>query len=314
LVSLNRVRLFGRFEVSASSSRTPPCLEARKVQELFCYLLLSQHRPVQRERVADDLWPGVDPVRSKKYLRQALWQLQKATAMLEGSGPRMLVVNQEWIGTAPDANLSVDVAEFAEAYEQSIRATREGSGPAALSPALRENLQRAVELYRADLLEGWYCDWAVQHQDVYRSMLLLMLDRLVTDTELSGDWELGLTYGRRALQMDPANERIHVGMMRLHCGAGNRTAALRQFDTCAQALREELDVEPEQGTRDLYALIRSEGYKGWHDMYVPVATGRPARTSGRHGALALGWLRDLNRSLGELQEQIAGQIRALEGK
>lgn len=307
-MSGNHVRLFGRFEVSTSSGRTPVGFEARKVQELFCYLLLSKNGRIRRERVADHLWPDIDPVRSKKYLRQALWQLQKATEALDGGGRRILVVNQEWISTAPNVDLWVDVAEFDDVYERLINAPH-----GELSPALWESLRRAVDLYRGELVEGWYCDWAMHHQDIYRSMLLLMLHKLIADAELTGGWELGLAYARRALQLDGANERVHVGMMRLHCIAGNRTAALRQFDSCVHALREELEVEPEQGTRELHALIRSDRYAGWADLHPPATrSGGNRAGSAQRALLSLGGLRDLNRSLTELQEQVTGHIQALE--
>lgn len=242
------VRLFGRFEVACPGGHLPAGLEARKVQELLSYLLLAKNRPIQRERVADQLWSEVDAVRSKKYLRQALWQLRRALSMpqqAEAGGHRLLTVSQEWISIASGADRWVDIAEFEAAYHLSLVLPRN----APLGEEMRESLVRAVKLYRGDLLDGWYCDWVVPHQDVFRSMLLLMLDKLLNDAERTGHWELGLAHGRMALALDPANERVHVGMMRLHCDAGNRAAALRQFDICVQALREDLGVEPQRSTR-----------------------------------------------------------------
>jgi len=251
---LGRIRLFGRFETTVDGSDTP-WLQARKVQELLGYLLLGRNKPVQREKLADKLWPHVDTSHSKKYLRQALWQLQKAGEALDPPpARRLLVVDQEWIGINPKADIQVDVAEFEQTYEVSVHAPRGD-----LSPELRSRFEAAVELYRGDLLDGWYHDWCLTHQELYRSMYLVILDKLMVDAEILRNFDVGLGYGRKALEQDPANERTHMRMMRLHQQAGDRTAALRQFELCQQALQADLGVAPDADTVRLYHAIRDQG-------------------------------------------------------
>lgn len=244
-----RLRLFGRFEVEADGAARA-ALQARKVQELMSYLLLNRKRPVNREKLADLLWPDVDGQRSRKYLRQTLWHLRKAENCWR-SQQRLFTIDQDWIKVNPHLGIWVDVFEFDRAYEHSMNVQ---SGK--LPDDARGVLAEAVDLYRGDLLDGWYYDWCLHHQDVYRSMYLLILDKLMIDAEECGNWEIGLTYGRRALEQDRANERTHRRMMRLHCLAGNRIEALRQFDLCAQSLHDELSVEPEADTVKFYQSIR----------------------------------------------------------
>ena len=71
------VRLFGKFSV-LRDGRPVEGLDARRVQELFSYLLLHRDRPHPRAAIAGLLWsdrPGSQPL---KHLRQALWQLHSA--------------------------------------------------------------------------------------------------------------------------------------------------------------------------------------------------------------------------------------------
>lgn len=293
-----RLYLLGRFEARCDR-RQVPGMRARKVQEFLSYVLLSKQRQIQREKLADRLWQNVDSAYAKKYLRQALWQLQRAYEAEVGAGDgRLLVVDQDWIGIHGEAPLWVDVRELERAYESAIEA------PAGeLAPLLRERLRSAVSLYRGELLEGWYYDWCVYHRDAYRSMYLSLLHHLMVDAEATGNSEAGLVYGRRALQEDRASERTHSLMMRLHHMAGDRTAALRQFELCETALREDLGVVPQDSTRRLFDLIRSSG-----EMSPPAG---PETTEAV--LIPLFRLRELNRSLSVLQEEVAGHIRALEG-
>src|SRR5215469_12328629 len=277
-----RVSLFGRFEARCDK-RQLPGLRARKVQEFLSYMLLSGQRQIQRERLADRLWQQVDSACAKKYLRQALWQLQRAYEAEAGPGDApLLCVDQDWIGIHGEAPLWVDARELECAYECAIEAA-----PGELPVLLRERLRSAVALYRGELLEGWYYDWCVYHRDAYRSMYLTLLHHLMVDAEATGNSEAGVVYGRKALQEDRASERTHALMMRLHHMAGDRTAALRQFELCETALREDLGVVPQDSTRRLYDLIRSSGDVG--QPTVPETT--------EAVLIPLFRLRELNRSL-----------------
>lgn len=293
-----RVYLFGRFEARCDR-RQVRGLRARKVQEFLSYVLLSQQRPVQREKLADQLWQHVDSRCTKKYLRQALWQLQRAYEAEAGPDDRpLLVVDQDWIGIHADAPIWVDARELERAYETAIDAPG-----GALTPLLREQLRSAAGLYRGELLESWYQDWCAHHREAYRSMYLSLLHRLMVDAEATDNWEVGLLYGRRALQEDRASERTHALVMRLHQMAGDRTAALRQFDLCEAALREDLGVVPQDSTRRLYELIRDSHAAGPGPV-LPAPGGTP---------VPLLRLRELSRSLSVLQQEVTGHIRALEG-
>jgi DNA-binding SARP family transcriptional activator len=46
--------------------------------------------------------------------------------------------------------------------------------------------------------------------------------------------------------------------MHLYSLAGDRTSALRQFERCALALKQELGVKPERKTVELYERIKSD--------------------------------------------------------
>jgi DNA-binding SARP family transcriptional activator len=122
-------------------------------------------------------------------------------------------------------------------------------------------IQQAVELYRGDLLEGWYMEWCLLERERLQSMYLQLLDKLASYYEASGEYESGLLCGARALRCDRAREHTHHMLMRLHYLAGDRTGALRQFDRCMAALREGLGVSPSERTLELYRQIQAEELK-----------------------------------------------------
>ena len=69
--------LFGQFRVRCGDEMLTH-LFSPTLQQLLCYLLLFRDRSHPRETLASLLWGNTSTARSKKYLRQALWQLQNA--------------------------------------------------------------------------------------------------------------------------------------------------------------------------------------------------------------------------------------------
>jgi hypothetical protein len=89
-------------------------------------------------------------------------------------------------------------------------------------------------------------------------MYLAMLDKLMGYCEATKQYETGIVYGTRILFFDRAREHTHRHLMRLQYLAGNRTAALRQYERCRLALDEELGVKPAKFTLALYEQIRDD--------------------------------------------------------
>jgi DNA-binding SARP family transcriptional activator len=247
-----QIFLFGKLALCQQGHLVAP-IENSKAAELLCYLLLHRERPHPREALATLLWKSHPAAQSKKYLRQALWQLQTCLNSLPaGDEPPLLLAEGEWIQINPAAPLSLDVAVLETAYHQA-----QGVRGSQLSPQQAECLEKAAQLYRGDLLEGWYQDWCLFERDRLQNAYLLMVDKLVSYHAARQNYEKGLAWGEVILRHDRAHERAHYQMMRLYLQAGNRTAALRQFERCAAALWEELSVQPARKTQALVEQIRS---------------------------------------------------------
>lgn len=257
------VHLFGRFSVR-SGERVVSGITARKVQELFAYLLLHRDRAHHREILADVLWNDSPSAQSRKCLRQALWRLQAALRRNPGSDRGcVLTVEPDWVQINPGAALWVDVKEFEEAF-----GLVQGVAGGHVGPSHAQTLDHAVQLYQGDLLEGWYQDWCVYERERLQQMYLAMLDKLMDCCAARQQYETAILYGFRGLRHDAARERTHRRLIRLYYLSGDRISALRQYDRCLVALRQELGVKPARRTMALYERIR-EDQVGGPDLRQP---------------------------------------------
>jgi len=251
------VCLFGKLSLHCNG-HVLTGFDARKIQQLFCYLLLHRDHPQPREVLATVLWGDNSTEQSKKHLRQTLWQLQTALDRRhEHLNGTLLRVDADWVDLHSGADLWLDVAVFEEAFTpvQDIQGCD-------LDPNKAQLLERAVQLYNGDLLEGWYEDWCLFERERLQNMFLSMLDKLMGYCEVTKQYETGIGHGTRILFFDRAREHTHRQLMRLQYLAGNRTAALRQYGRCCAALNEELGVKPAKVTESLYETIRNDHVEG----------------------------------------------------
>ena len=241
------IQLFGKFTVQADGQRLGG-IDSSKVQELLAYLLVYRDRPHTRESLAELLWQASSTAQSKKYLRQALWQMQQW--LPKAQGEPLIRIEPDWIRISPEASYKLDVAEFESAFElvHGVPGEKLGDKIVAL-------LVQAAGLYRGDLLEGWYSDWCLYERERLQNMWLATLDKLMSYCEAKRDFEAGLAFGTQVLRKDRARERTHRRLMRLAYLAGDRTGALRQYERCVQALDEELSVRPSRRTEELHQQI-----------------------------------------------------------
>jgi len=299
------IRMFGKFSVQRND-KTVSGLDACKLQELFAYLLIHRNAPQPRESLAALLWGDSSTGQSKKYLRQALWQLQSALDSQGRKGRfRTLCVEPDKARMNPLAEVWLDVAVF----EQAFLLTCEIPGEQ-LDPAQAHTLNDAVQLYRGDLLEGCYQDWCLCERERLQSSYLAMLNKLMSYCEAQRRYETGLTYGLRVLRYDRARESTHRKLMRLYYLAGDRTAALRQYQQCAAALDEELGVRPAQRTVRLYEQIRLDQVDDPTLQVVDATTARAATTAS--SPEVLNGLRQLGQLLSDLQRLVRQDIKAVE--
>src|SRR6185295_14676908 len=92
-----RISLFGKFSVHIGDevllAHAP-----HKAQELLAYLTLHTGKAHPREILAELLWGDQDTPNSRKYLRQALWQLHSGlVAVGRTRAAHLLRVESDWL-------------------------------------------------------------------------------------------------------------------------------------------------------------------------------------------------------------------------
>ena len=241
-----RIRLFGTVRVS-HDGRARDARLSHTGQSLLAWLLLHRRNAHARETLAALLWCDQRESRARSCLSTALWRLRQ---VLEPKGvPRgtYLISEPAAVGFNSASNHWLDVAAFEEGVGHlSARA-------ATRAPSDWSRAEAAIAHYTGDLLEGFYDDWALRERERLRILYLDSLGSLLRHYFETGESEKALRCGHQILALDPLREDIHREVIRLHVRCGQRALALRQYECCRAALKEELGVEPMEETRALCA-------------------------------------------------------------
>jgi DNA-binding SARP family transcriptional activator len=110
--------------------------------------------------------------------------------------------------------------------------------------------------HSGELLPDWYDDWVLVERERYRQLRLHALERLCADLTRAGAYARAVDIGLLAVAEEPLRESGHRALIRVHLAEGNAGEALRQYQTYARAIQEELGLQPSRHMDDLVHGIR----------------------------------------------------------
>lgn len=245
-----KISLFGQLRTTLGERdvfRFPPSKE----HHLLSYLVLNRERSHSRSVLAGLFWGDSPEAQARKCLRTSLWRLRRVLEAGGGSRGTYLLAQRDQVCFNTRSPYWLDVEEF-ERGVVSVHPTIQG-----LDDRGVRVLTRAVELYRADLLEGCYEDWCLLERERLRELLLKAMRMLADHHMARHAHEKAIHIGQRILRHDPLSETVHRILMYSYWLAGDRGAALRQYECCRDLLAQELSLEPAEETLALVEQIRS---------------------------------------------------------
>ncbi len=221
--------------------------ETRKDAALFVYLVATG-RPHPRETLAEMFWEGYAQADAQRNFRRQLANLRQ---LFEDF---IIAPRGDFVAVGLSATVQFDFAEL-ESHLVSGAELLDDEGASQLEGILRR--------YQGHFLEGFYVDspeferWVTGERE---HLLRRVLNgrRLLVHYYLDwGRFERGVEMVNSILALDEFDEEAHRLDMIMLTLAGQRAAALRQYQTYSQVLQEAFGVEPDQVTIALYERIRA---------------------------------------------------------
>jgi WD40 repeat protein/DNA-binding SARP family transcriptional activator len=245
------ITLFGPFRVRQGGEEVI-AFKSNKVRGLLAYLAVESQRLHRRDSLAALLWPDWTDKEARTNLRYALSNLRSTIGDREAE-PAYLNITREAIQFNTESNQKIDVGDFSQVLSVN------GSG----NPTV-EQLEKAVDLYQGEFLEGFsisdsppFQDWMLLKREQLHRQLVDALRLLSATYQGQEEFERALLYARRQVELEPWQEDGHRQVMLLLAESGQIGAALAQYETCRQLLKTDLGTEPSEQTVALYSQIKN---------------------------------------------------------
>jgi DNA-binding SARP family transcriptional activator/predicted ATPase len=228
-----------------------------KVRALLVYLAVEAHRPWTRATLAGLLWPDFPEQTAQSNLRNAISNLREVVGD-RWREPPFLLVSQDTLQFNLNQDTWIDLQVFMDLVSSAGELMGSHDPRAQIG-----DLERALALYCGDFLEGFsiasapFQEWALLKSEQIRQKVLEALRMLVSAYLEFGELDQALQHTRRWVELAPWDEVAHRYLMQICAHKGERSAALTQYEACCKALENELGVEPEPATVELYERIRS---------------------------------------------------------
>jgi DNA-binding SARP family transcriptional activator len=218
---------------------------------VFEYLIVNHHSKVRRDRLMNMFWPEASADCARNSLNVAIHGLRQS--LRAAVGDIAVVIHQD---QAYFINQALAVWVDVEVFEDQLKAAHQHLASAELAKA-EEAFESATWLYQGEFLaDDPYEEWAIVTREHLRLCYLDALDRLGALRLNSGDYPGCVAVCLKLLACDSCREDAHCRLMRCYSRQGQVQLALRQYHTCATALRTELDVSPAPATTELFDHLR----------------------------------------------------------
>ena len=189
---------------------------------------------------------------ARTNLRQVLTSLRDTIGPGDPAAP-FLITTRDTLQFNPASDYTLDVTRFVALLDACAKHRHRH---VSRCPACAARLEEAVALYRGDFLaqlssvdSAPFEEWLVVKREALHQRAVEALAHLAHYHERWGDAARARQLLTRQIELEPWDETAHAHLMRLLAQAGQRSAALAQYETCRRILAEQFGVEPSAATK-----------------------------------------------------------------
>jgi DNA-binding SARP family transcriptional activator/Flp pilus assembly protein TadD len=228
----------GQISVSCDGETlSPRAWQAISAQELFLYLLFEG--PADKDRIALDFWPDMEPQQVRNNFHTSLHRAREAVGenVIIFSNGKYLI--NRLVRVRCDVfDLSTFVAKAALMAPQDARA--------------EDLFTKAANLYQGEFLPGIHMTWVTSHRRRAYETYIEALIGLSRCRLAWKDYHAAAEHLRRALHLEPYREDIHRKLLHCYAAAGERQRLIAHYEATCRLFERDLKTEPAPETSDLY--------------------------------------------------------------
>jgi len=218
----------------------------RKPMELLKAIIAFDGEEIPEDRLARQLWPGIDLDCARRSLTTTLHRLRKMldedAAIVLNQGRITLDHRYWWIDTHA---LNLIYQEIDILLKHPIKK--------ASKVRIAELAEKVFALYQGPFMMGETDQaWFATQRERLRNKHLHYIGELGRQLEESGQWVLAVDYYRRSIDIDPIAEGFYRRLMLCYNKLNRPAEVIETYENCCKTLATTLNKEPMAETKALY--------------------------------------------------------------
>jgi DNA-binding SARP family transcriptional activator len=196
---------------------------------------------ITRSEICDAFWPDLGLDQAVNVFHVTKRRLHKAL------GVDVLIHQDNYYQVDPTISVYYDVLDFVETLVKA-RSPKNNN--------LMRYWQHAADLYRAPFLSGHHDRWIEERRDAFRVGYVESMSALAEIWMAKNEEDQALRSYLRILEEDPAQQPIHVKLLRLYAQMGRNSEAVSHFNYTERYFREQ-GIEMDSELVQAYQSARS---------------------------------------------------------
>ncbi len=243
------INVLGHPEIFRDPARpfAPDAWTTRRSRDIFCYIAIAKNRRVPKDVLIEAFWRDEDLASIEKNFHPTISHIRKALNSRQQLKQNFIVFRDGSYQLNPEYSYRIDTEEFKTHIAAAQDAKKAGD-----SAGLRRELEAAYALYRGDLMEGLYDDWAEEQRHVYSEQHQRVLNALAKLSVNEKHWNDALKFAEEILAIDPYREDLHRLVMKVLAAQSKPSAVKKHYRDMEAVLKSELGIQPAPETRKLF--------------------------------------------------------------
>lgn len=248
------IKTLGGFNVIKDNvSMTQSSAGAKKIWELYKFMLTYRDKSYTPESLLDQLWITEEYADPRSTLRRQMHRLRK-TLGEEQIEEQSIIYSNGYYRWNHLITVEIDTDVFTNYVKQ---------GDSLYTNMPEEALKyylKAIDLYEGDYLPGCIDQhWVFPYRNQLRRSYLQVVSKTIELLRDDNDHDRILDICQKAIHIDIYEERFHVNLMEAMLALGNHRLAFDHYDHISSFYEREMGLKPSEDMRHLYKrLLRSQ--------------------------------------------------------
>jgi LuxR family maltose regulon positive regulatory protein len=198
-----------------------------RARDLLAFFAVHYDQPIQLDVIIEAFWPERPPQETRQLFHTNLHFLKRT--LLHGNEKLDLFIHRSGYYMINLDHFRIDLQLFNQCLAKNTD---------------REKRLKAAQLVKGPCLAGFYDDWALDIQNTYQYKAANNFFDLAKLYANENDFNIAVKFAENAWALEPLREDTAEFLIHSYIQLGNRSAAVRCYETLKSNLAEELGIKP----------------------------------------------------------------------